>query len=152
MATASTRSPAGAHASTPLAQLISNEIELMAMRRGVQLALDGADIGVIADRVARSLVDGPYAGRLVDAGELAQQLGVAREWVYANARRLGAIRLGEGPKARLRFDPTRAREALAAGRADEDAPRAEAAVPRRRGRPRRSGPSGAPLIRGRSGR
>ena len=31
-------------------------------------------------------------------------LDVDRDWVYANARRLGAVRLGDGPKARLRFD------------------------------------------------
>jgi hypothetical protein len=28
-----------------------------------------------------------------------------RRWVYAHQRRLGVIKLGDGPKARLRFDP-----------------------------------------------
>lgn len=41
--------------------------------------------------------------RLVDAATLARELGVERDWVYANAERLGAIRLG-GPRGRLRFD------------------------------------------------
>lgn len=31
-------------------------------------------------------------------------VGVSIDWVYANARALGAIRLGSGPRARLRFD------------------------------------------------
>lgn len=41
--------------------------------------------------------------RLVDAATLAHELGVERDWVYANSERLGAIRLG-GPQGRLRFD------------------------------------------------
>ncbi len=41
--------------------------------------------------------------RLVDAATLARELGVERDWVYVNAERLGAIRLG-GPRGRLRFD------------------------------------------------
>jgi hypothetical protein len=41
---------------------------------------------------------------LIDAAELARRLGIARSTVYANARRYGAIRLGDGPRAPLRFD------------------------------------------------
>lgn len=41
---------------------------------------------------------------LIDAAELARRLGIARSTVYANARRFGAIRLGDGPRAPLRFD------------------------------------------------
>ena len=44
-----------------------------------------------------------HQARLVDAATLARELGVERDWVYANAERLGAIRLG-GPRGRLRFD------------------------------------------------
>jgi len=40
---------------------------------------------------------------LATAGELARYLAVDRSWVYENAARLGARRLGSGPKARLRF-------------------------------------------------
>jgi len=43
---------------------------------------------------------------LLTAGELAARLGVHRKWVYAHQRQLGAIRLGVGPKARLRFPAT----------------------------------------------
>lgn len=41
---------------------------------------------------------------LVDAAAVAEYLGVERDWVYANAARLGARKLGDGPRARLRFD------------------------------------------------
>lgn len=50
---------------------------------------------------------------LVDAATLAAGWGVSRDWVYERADELGALRLGNGPKARLRFDPIVARAALA---------------------------------------
>jgi hypothetical protein len=40
---------------------------------------------------------------LLTASEVAARLRVNPKWVYAHQIRLGAIRLGEGPKARLRF-------------------------------------------------
>jgi hypothetical protein len=46
-------------------------------------------------------------GHLLDAAAIAARFGVSRDWVYSRADELGAIRLGEGPKARLRFDPER---------------------------------------------
>jgi len=77
--------------------------------------LDPADIEAIARRVAE--LTGPQAAqgtvRYLDAAQLAQILGVERDWVYAHAVALGAIRLG-GPKGRLRFDVQHARRALAA--------------------------------------
>lgn len=45
----------------------------------------------------------PVAARLVDAATLATILDVERDWVYAHAEQLGAVRLG-GPRGRLRFD------------------------------------------------
>jgi hypothetical protein len=50
---------------------------------------------------------------LIDASELARLLGTARSFIYEHATELGAIRLGSGPRARLRFDPERALERLA---------------------------------------
>ena len=41
--------------------------------------------------------------RLVDAATLARILDVDRDWVYAHARELQAVRLG-GERGRLRFD------------------------------------------------
>lgn len=47
-------------------------------------------------------VDPP--AELIDARELARRIGISRATVYANARRYGAIKLGDGPNAPLRFD------------------------------------------------
>jgi hypothetical protein len=75
--------------------------------------LDQADIEAIAQRVAELLDDATRAVpvRLIDARELAEALGVDREWIYAHARQLGAVRLGGG-QGRLRFDLQRALDAL----------------------------------------
>jgi hypothetical protein len=51
---------------------------------------------------------------LVDARQLATELGVSTDYVYSHASELGAMRLGVGPKARIRFDVDRARQALEA--------------------------------------
>jgi hypothetical protein len=70
-----------------------------------------ADPGFV-DAIARRVVEllreegavsreGP---RLLTVAAVAQEFGVSTDWVYANAARLGAIRLGSGPRARLRFD------------------------------------------------
>jgi hypothetical protein len=50
---------------------------------------------------------------LVDAARLAAILGVRREFVYRHAAELGGLRLGEGQKARLRFDVSVATERIA---------------------------------------
>ena len=42
---------------------------------------------------------------LLSASQVAARLGVDRSWVYAHADELGAIRLGDGPRPRLRFVP-----------------------------------------------
>jgi hypothetical protein len=55
----------------------------------------------LAGCVAPSL---PVALGLLTANELTERLHVKPTSVYANQRRPGAIRLGDGPKARLRFD------------------------------------------------
>ena len=85
----------------------------------------------------------------MDAAEVAERFGVHRSWVYSHAEKLGAVRLGTGPKARLRFDLQRVVELLAL-----DELTAPDATPRRReGRPRRPAlPAGVELLQGRSGR
>jgi len=65
-------------------------------------ALDGATIRAIAREVARLSVPG---GGLLTASEVALAFSVTRGWVYAHADELGAIRLGDGPRPRLRFEP-----------------------------------------------
>ena len=70
-----------------------------------------ADLSFV-DAVARRVVEllreegavsraGP---RLLTVAAVSQEFGVSTDWVYANAGPLGAIRLGSGPRARLRFD------------------------------------------------
>jgi hypothetical protein len=44
----------------------------------------------------------------VDAATLARILGVSRDSIYEHADELGAVRIGDGPRARLRFDVERA--------------------------------------------
>ncbi len=66
----------------------------------------------LVDAVARRVVEllreegavsreGP---RLLTVAAVSEEFGVSADWVYANAGRLGAIRLGSGPRARMRFD------------------------------------------------
>ena len=71
----------------------------------------------IAQRVAQLLEERrSLSGEgLVDAGGLARHLGVTRAWVYQHADELGAVRIGSGPRARLRFDVQGAKDALGAG-------------------------------------
>lgn len=71
------------------------------------MTLDREDIEALAIRVAE-LLEQRGARRnasLVDAAEIARRFGTDRAWVYAHAAELGAVKLGTGPKARLRFDP-----------------------------------------------
>lgn len=68
------------------------------------------DVAAVADAVVARLLpalgalDDRRPRALVDAAELAEHLGVERSFVYEHADALGAVRLGDGPKARLRFD------------------------------------------------
>jgi len=54
------------------------------------------------------------AAPLVDAATLARRFGLGRDWVYAHASELGAVRLGSGARPRLRFDVEQVARALAA--------------------------------------
>ncbi|HWC49526.1 MAG TPA: hypothetical protein VG448_11645 [Solirubrobacterales bacterium] len=67
--------------------------------------LTDAAVEQIARRVVELLGESDLAGpgRYVDAATLAAELSVERDWVYAHADELGALRLG-GPNGRLRFD------------------------------------------------
>jgi hypothetical protein len=79
-------------------------------------------------------------GRLVTVAELATWLQVERSYVYTHAEELGALRLGSGPRARLRFDldEVRRRISCEVGRESEPPDTASQAASRRR-RPRSMG-------------
>lgn len=85
--------------------------------------------------------------QLVDAAELALVLGVSRGWVYENADRLAAVRLGSGPRARLRFDPARAVERLSACTTSRRPDQPEPSQPSRsRSQPSRSSGTNVELL------
>lgn len=70
-------------------------------------AHDLALVEAVAERVLELLAERePPSGRsrLVSARELAEVLGVSREYVYEHRDELGAVLVGDGPKPRLRFD------------------------------------------------
>jgi hypothetical protein len=77
--------------------------------------LTQADVEAIAECVVEQMreVLGPQLWfGLADAAEVARRLRVHENWVYAHAGELGVIRLGEGEKARLRFDLERVAKTL----------------------------------------
>ena len=80
------------------------------------LKLSDETVERIALRVVE-LIDGGSVNpvdepELVSVEALAKRLHVSTDYVYSHAGELGAIRLGNGPKARLRFDVAKAVEAL----------------------------------------
>jgi hypothetical protein len=99
-----------------------------------------ADPGFV-DAVARRVVEllceegvvsreGP---RLLTVAAVSQEFGVSTDWLYANARRLGAIRLGPGPRARLRFDRVTIADRIAKVASHASWDRSSQRVKRRRG-------------------
>jgi hypothetical protein len=89
-----------------------------AWRAEPAVTLSEGDVEAIAEATARKLVEfvgvrGKTFG-LVGPRELAEGLGVSLDYVYAHATELGAMRLGSGPKARIRFDLDGARRLLEA--------------------------------------
>jgi hypothetical protein len=129
----------------------------------VDAVLDVASVEAVARRVVELMRAGggvPSVRRLVDAGTLAAEFGVTRSWVYEHRDELGAVRIGTGPKPRLRFDLQAAREALAGhdgprplGRSSDAAGMtASAPAPRRRRPSNHLPPPGSVLaVRPRSG-
>lgn len=75
---------------------------------------------------------------LINAAEVARRFGISRSTVYERAEQLGAIRLGDGPKARLRFDPQTVAERLTVAEQRKDSSEQESpgGCQRRRSRAR----------------
>lgn len=104
-----------------------------------RIQLGPETIDAIARRVVELLERHGLQGReLVDASELARPFGIERSWVYSHAIQLGAIKLGNGAKPRLRFDPHIAARVLRKvggdSAADPPARSGERAGPPQRGR------------------
>ncbi|HMC50828.1 MAG TPA: hypothetical protein VKH20_09285 [Solirubrobacterales bacterium] len=80
-----------------------------------EVRLDADFIDALARRLAELLADrgaqSPERG-LISAAAVAERWGVSRRWVYEQAERLGARRLGAGSRPRLRFDPDEVAEQL----------------------------------------
>lgn len=93
--------------------------------------LDDASIEAVARRVVELLDEGRRGTGLIDATEVARRYGVSRDWVYDHADELGAIRLGDGPSPRLRFDPARVESALPSCSQSRRASKAEEPPPKR---------------------
>lgn len=71
-----------------------------------RIKLDAETVEAIARRAVELLeARGLQKRELVNAAELARRFGIERSWVYSHAIELGAVKLGDGPKPRLRFDP-----------------------------------------------
>ena len=81
------------------------------------MTLDHDDIEAIAERAAHHVIQllgrpGLGAHQLLGPKDLATALNVSLDYVYGHAVDLGAMRLGDGPKARLRFDLQTAQRAM----------------------------------------
>lgn len=79
------------------------------------ISLDNGEGATVEDRDERpSTLPGQPARRseagLWTARQVADHYAVTREFVYAHANELGGIRLGTGPRPRLRFDPATVRD------------------------------------------
>jgi hypothetical protein len=79
------------------------------------LQLDQRSAELLADLVADRLTD-RLASRflgdqpLLDAATVARRIGRSRAWVYEHAAELGAVRLGDGHRPRLGFEPAKVAE------------------------------------------
>lgn len=100
------------------------------------ITLDTATVEAIAQRTAELLRGECVAPELLDAGAVANRLNVSRDYIYQRADELGAVRLGDGPRARLRFDLATVSERLAARPDPRTKPAPpKSSTPRRRRRP-----------------
>lgn len=86
--------------------------------------------------------------RLLTAEELAHVLNVKRSYVYERADALGALRLGKGPRARLRFDLEDVKRRLrpASCFADRESDEGKTAANRRVSRRRAQAGSGTKVV------
>jgi hypothetical protein len=67
--------------------------------------LDEVPLRALAREVAELLASDKADERLLTARQVAARFNVERSWVYAHAEELGVVRIGNGPRPRLRFEP-----------------------------------------------
>ena len=86
------------------------------MTEAAGIALDAATVELLAELVAAKL-DECHTARAgwVTADIVAAHLAVEVSYIYEHAVELGAVRLGDGPRARLRFRLDVVDKALAGG-------------------------------------
>jgi hypothetical protein len=94
--------------------------------------LDDDSVNAIAERVVELLRDGSMGSELIDTAEVARRFSLSRDYVYEHADELGVVRLGSGPKARLRFDPSKVAEVLRGSSEGESGPKRATARPVRK--------------------
>ena len=96
--------------------------------------LTASDVEAIVEAIVRKVVEIVDARSttfgLVDARELAEELGVSIDYLYAHATERDAMKLGSGPKARIRFRSRSGRQARAA--CDDELRRGKRVRPHRR--------------------
>jgi hypothetical protein len=112
------------------------------------VTLDSETIEQLADAIADRLEARRFEGsRWVSVAVVAAHLSVERSYVYEHATELGARRLGDGPKARLRFRLDLVDQSIpcVTGRESNGAQERMVTPSRRRRQSRRLG-TGAPLL------
>ena len=114
------------------------------MASAVHLAPESVE--AIARRVVELSHGEGVSGKLIDASEVARLFNVSRDFVYQHADRLGVVRLGDGPKPLLRFDPMIVRDRLSA--AAPHSKETEETPQRRKPRPVRRAPVDLLPVRG----
>jgi hypothetical protein len=119
-------------------------VEAVAHRVIALLGEQATDGGALAELLGSAIAarSQPADRELLTVAQIAREYGVHPSWVYAHQRELGAIRLGTGPKPRLRFDPE-----TVAGACPVIPVRPQAGPPARRRRRRRLTSRKAPAER-----
>lgn len=81
--------------------------------------LDDASVEAIARRVVELVGSECGSKDWIDVAEVARRLSVSRDYVYRHANELGARRVGDGSKSRLRFDPAEVAKRLSGPGSEE---------------------------------
>src|SRR4051812_1515497 len=127
-----------------MAELSPDQLEHLADMVAERLACKFSDtvakIVAPGDKLAATKLAPPPAEWL-KASDVAERFGVSRSWVYDHAAELGAVRLGDGQRPRLRFDARRV-----AGHFARDEDTKPTSIDRPRKRTARPTTSAAPLL------